>query len=124
MKNFTLTLLLTFAVQMAMAQTSQPLIAGLKMDPNTHCQIRYHYYPNLEAYFDNAKGVYIYNNKGTWMVAPEIPANYRGYSLYNKMNVPITDYDDDNIIQFIKQHKVQFPYNTGRKQKEMTASVN
>jgi hypothetical protein len=127
MKNFTLVLLLTLTTQFASAQTSQPsqpINLTLKMDPVTHCQIRYHYFPNLEAYYDNVKSVYIYNNKGQWVVAAEIPAGYRGYSLYNKMKVPITDYDDDNVVQFIKQHKVQFPYNSGRKTKEMTASVN
>lgn len=124
MKNFTLALLCIFAVQMASAQSSHPVNVSLKIDPITNCQIRYHYFPNLEAYYDGINNLYIYNDKGQWTAAEEIPASFRGYSIYNKMNVPITDYDDDNIVQFINQHRKQFPYKTGRKSREVTVTVN
>ncbi len=121
MKNFTLLLTFLLAVN-GYSQESQS--RSLQIDPDTQCQIRYNYFPNLEAYYDMKREVYIFNNRGQWVEAHDIPAGYRGYSLYNKMNVPITDYDDDDILQFIKVHRKKYPYNNGRKSKEMTASVD
>ncbi|MBF6608318.1 MAG: hypothetical protein ITG00_06235 [Flavobacterium sp.] len=121
MKNFILSAFLLIAVNSYSQAAAEPV---LKMDPETLCQIRYHYYPNLEAYFDMKREVYIYNDRGQWVEAADIPTGYRGYSLYNKINVPINDYDDDHIVQFINKHKKKFPYNNGRKSKEMTASVD
>lgn len=124
MKNFTIVFIVCLIAQFGLAQNSQPLNVSLKIDPDTQCQLRYQYYPNLEAYFDNYKNEFIYNNKGQWIIAREIPAGYRGYSLFNKINVPITDYDDDNVTQFINIHKKRHPYTTGRKIKEVAASGN
>jgi hypothetical protein len=48
----------------------------------------------------------------------EIPNGYRGYSIFNKYNVMITDYDDDYICQFINIHKKTptLPTNAPKKQ--------
>ena len=94
------------------------------VDPVTNCALRYYYYPNLEAYYDTKKNVYIFNQKGQWITAQEIPSGYRGYSLYNKVSVFITDYDDDDPVQFNKIHKKRFPYNSQGKFKNLTASVD
>jgi len=82
------------------------------MDSKTNCYLRYYYFPNIEAYFDNLKMVYYYKEKGNWTTAPELPENYGGYSLYNKAHVSITNYDDENPFQLILLHKKIYPYNS------------
>jgi hypothetical protein len=89
-------------------------------NPVTHCQLRYYYYPNLEAYYDTQKSIYYFKADGEWQTAEEIPTGYRGYSMYNKYSVFITDYDDDNICQFIAIHKKKYPYITNEKSKKLT----
>jgi hypothetical protein len=85
---------------------------ALPIDKKTNCYIRYYYFPNIEAYFDNLKMVYHYKDKGVWTTAPELPQNYGGYSLYNKAHVEITNYDDDDPYKLILLHKKIYPYNS------------
>ena len=108
-----------FALSITNAQTiSQTGIASPPLvDPETNCALRYYYYPNLQAYFDTKKNVYIYSENGEWKEGDDIPNGYRGYSLYNKVNVYISDYDDDNITQFINEHKKKYPYISAAKAK-------
>jgi len=103
------------------ADKAPPLV-----DPVTKCNLRYYYYPNIEAYFDTAKSVYYYQENGEWQTAEEIPSGYRGYSMNNKISVYITDYDDDNITQMVKKHKKEYPYSpNGRFMRKMaTASAD
>jgi hypothetical protein len=88
----------------------------------TNCQLRYYYFPNLEAYFDTQKSIYYFKENGKWVTADEIPEGYRGYSLYNKVNVFITDYDDENPCQFIEIHRKKYPYIANEKGKPLTYS--
>ncbi len=85
---------------------------ALPIDKKTNCYIRYYYFPNIEAYFDNLKMVYHYKDNGVWTTAPELPQNYGGYSLYNKAHVEITNYDDDDPYKLILLHKKIYPYNS------------
>jgi hypothetical protein len=85
---------------------------SLPIDSKTNCYVRYYYFPNLEAYYDNLKLVYYYKEKGNWTTAPELPQNYGGYSLYNKARVAITNFDDENPCQLILLHKKIYPYNS------------
>lgn len=101
------------------AKGSTPLV-----NPKNYCRLRYYYYPNLEAYFDTQKRVYYYKVNAQWETAEEIPNGYRGYSMFNKYNVMITDYDDDNICQFINIHKKTYPYVTNERSKKTTALTN
>lgn len=100
------------------AQTNQPKSGLVLTDPVSNCAYRYFYFPNLEAYFDTQKSIYIYSEKGKWITAEELPVGYRGYSVYNKMNVTIKDYDDDNITQFVKIHKKKYPYVNNAKSRD------
>ncbi|NMH28916.1 hypothetical protein [Flavobacterium silvaticum] len=95
----------------------------IKFDPETNCKIRYYYYPNLEAYFDMEKNTFTYKVNGKWTTTASIPSGYRGYSLFNKSNVAINDYDDDNPVQFLDQHRKKYPY-TNLKRMKMTASLH
>lgn len=102
-------LLLSFHINAQQAPLSNQ---ALPKDKKTNCYIRYYYFPNVEAYFDNLKMVYYYKDKGVWTTAPELPQNYGGYSLYNKAHVEITNYDDDDPYILILLHKKIYPYNS------------
>lgn len=115
-----------FCFDTAVAQKASYKQAESKplFNPATNCQLRYYYFPNTEAYFDTFKRVYYYRDKGEWITAEEIPDGYRGYSVYNKINVYITDYDDDYPCQFIEIHKKKFPYVHNERTKKMLLSQN
>jgi hypothetical protein len=128
--NYLLIIILFFVLQSAQAQKSQNLAQNtqpqnggtiLIKDPVTQCAYRYNYFPNLGAYYDAKTNQYIYSQNGQWIKAKEIPSGYMGYSLNNKMNVVITDYDDDDPTQFIKIHKKKFPYNYHQKNKQLSS---
>ena len=51
-----------FAQNAKNIETSTPLF-----NPVTNCQLRYYYFPNLEAYFDTKKSIYYYKEKGEWI---------------------------------------------------------
>lgn len=123
--NYLLIGILFFALQTAQAQQA-PLAKVtetiLIKDPVTQCKYRYHYYPNLSAYYDAKTNDYIYKQNGTWQRGKEIPSGYMGYSLNNKVNVVITDYDDDDVTQFNKVHKKKYPYNFHQRLKEVSST--
>jgi hypothetical protein len=129
--NYLLIAMVFFVLQSAHAQKSQNLALNsqpqntgiiLIKDPVTQCAYRYHYFPNLGAYYDSKTDQYIYSHNGQWIKAKEIPSGYMGYSLNNKMNVVITDYDDDDPTQFIKVHRKKYPYNYHQKHKQLSAA--
>ncbi len=137
MKNLknTFTLIALLIVFIANAQTANKArgaaelsatknVNGHLVDPSTNCVLRYYYFPNLEAYYDTQKNIYYYTEDGKWLTADEIPAGYRGYSLYNKVNIIIKDYDDDDVTQFANVHKKKYPYITKSNLKKMTASID
>src|SRR5690606_30279231 len=123
----TLKVMLTLVIALAFNSAHSQEIKKAKkehlpIDKKTNCYIRYYYFPNLEAYFDNLNMVYIYRESGEWKTAEELPKNYGGYSLYNKSHVNITDYDDENPHQFLKTHKKMYPYNSKGRFANPTAS--
>lgn len=124
LKHFIALLLLLGSYAADAQQKEQKNINGHLIDPQTNCVLRYYYFPNLEAYYDTQKNIYYYTESGKWITANEIPAGYRGYSLYNKVNVIIKDYDDDDVTQFLSQHKKKYPYITKGNVKKMTASID
>jgi len=72
--------------------------------------IRYFYYPNLEAYFDTKEKVYIYKEQGEWIRKETIPADYRGYSIYNNCKeILIGLIEESHPENMIDKHKKEFP---------------
>jgi len=114
----TIILFVVFVAQIGFGQKDAKSTAPL-FNPKTNCLLRYYYYPNLEAYFDTQKRIFYYKENGAWQTAEEIPNGYRGYSMYNKYSVYISDYDDDNICQFLDIHKKKYPYITNEKSKQL-----
>lgn len=120
--NVMLAFVFVLAYGSTYAQNATAKKENLPIDKKTNCYIRYFYFPNLQAYFDNLKMVYYYKEKGEWITASELPKNYGGYSLYNKARVTITDYDDDQPYNLLQVHKKMFPYNSKGRFINQTAS--
>lgn len=114
MKTLKLMLALSIVLvsSISYSQNATAKIENLPIDKKTNCYIRYFYFPNIQAYFDNLKMVYYYKENGEWQTAPELPKNYGGYSLYNKARVTINDFDDDNPYELLPIHKKMYPYNS------------
>ena len=74
-----------FTCYLSNAQISKGDLSSLPIDSITNCHIRYYYYPNIEAYFDNLELVYHYKVKGQWEKAENLPTNYggTGLTIYN-----------------------------------------
>jgi len=115
--------LMLFTCYLSSAQSSNGDASSLPIDSKTNTNVRYYYYPNLEAYFDNLELVYIYKVNGQWEKAENLPTNYGGYSLFNKVRVNITDYDGDEPYQLIKTHKKMYPYNSKGRFSNTTTST-
>ena len=123
--NYILIGILFFALQTVTAQQAPQAKTNetiLIKDPVTQCKYRYHYYPNLCAYYDAQNNDYIFKVNGVWQRAKEIPSGYMGYSLNNKVNVVINDYEDDDVTQFNKVHKKKYPYNFHQRLKEVSSA--
>ena len=113
-------LMLIFICHYSKAQSET---ASLPVD--NKAEIRYYYFPNLEAYFDLQEKVYLYKEEGEWLEAEELPINYGGYSLYNKVRVTIEDYDGDEPYLLLAAHKKMYPYNSkGRFQTPKTQTAS
>ncbi len=84
----------------------------LNVSKSTGCTIRYHYFPNMQAYYDLKEKVYYFQENGQWYTSDILPTNYGGYSIFKNEKVQITDYDGDNPETMIKIHSKKFPYNS------------
>lgn len=73
---------------------------------------RYYYFPNLGAYYDTYKKMYIFKQNNEWITAKKLPPNYGGYSLYKNARVLLTDYGGETPYSLIKIHKKLYPYSS------------
>jgi hypothetical protein len=119
-----LLVLFLFTCYLSSAQTSKDDASLLPMASKPNSNVRYYYFPNLEAYFDNLELVYHYKVNGQWQKAENLPNNYGGYSLYNKVRVAITDFDGEEPYQLLKTHKKMYPYNSKGRFANQTASAS
>ena len=115
---------ITLIVNVMNAQETTAKMDSLPLNPKNNCYLRYYYFPNLEAYFDNLKMVYYYKEEGTWNEADELPENYGGYSIYNKGKVSIANFDGEKPYELLALHKKLYPYNSKGRFTYSTASTN
>lgn len=77
--------------------------------------VRYFYYPNLQAYFDRQTSTYIYTRNGNdWIESSKLPNALRGYSVANGKRVAI-EYNGDAPYEMIKEHMELYPANYSTK---------
>lgn len=86
-------------------------------------EVRYYYYPNLQAYFDTKVGLYLYVQNGEWVESETLSPTFRGYSLKNGQYVMIKDYTGDEPYSMLSQHKAQYPPDYSSRPKRDVASV-
>lgn len=71
--------------------------------------VRYYYYPNLQAYFDTKVAMYLYKEQGEWIESETLAPTTMGYSLKNGQYVMIEDYNGDEPYTLLEKHKTEFP---------------
>lgn len=108
MKNYTLLFALIAFLELN-AQATETKISDA--DKQSNCELRYYYFPNMQAYYDMKEQLFHYQVNNEWTTSEALPKYYGGYSLFKNEKVIITDYDGDNPEQFIKAHKEMYPYN-------------
>lgn len=115
MKKFVLLLAFTFGSLSLSAQTystnaDATLDVSNIMGSDELLNVRYFYYPNLQAYYDRETSTYLYTRNGKdWIESGNLPNGLRGYSLNNGKRVPLTDYNGDEPYAEIEKHREQFP---------------
>jgi|GEM_PF-833387 len=72
-------------------------------------EVRYYYYPNLQAYFDTKVGMYLYVENGEWVESEVLEPKTKGYSLKNGQYVMIKDYLGDEPYAMLSEHKKLYP---------------
>jgi len=123
MKTIYLTLaLLLFGTGLANAQdqyaTNSEATLELEgiMDSGELLNVRYFYYPNLQAYFDRETSTYLYSRNGQdWIESSKLPTALRGYSIANNKRVPLVDYNGDEPYAAVTEHMKKYPANYSAK---------
>lgn len=92
-------------------------------EPYKYEEVRYYYYPNLQAYFDTKVGLYLYQENGEWVESERLAPTFRGYSLKNGQYVMIKDYVGEEPYTLINDHKAKFPADySSRPKREVAAN--
>ena len=94
------------------AQSAYPdlnLEANTILENEMATNIRYYYYPNLQAYFDTETLTYLYSKNKEWVESTRIPSGHMGYSIYNTNKVAISNYLGDAPYEMIDEHRKQYP---------------
>ncbi|PWA07448.1 hypothetical protein [Flavobacterium psychrotolerans] len=94
-----------------------------KTDPSNYTEVRYYYFPNLQAYFDTKAGLYIYQEDGAWVTSESIAPNYRGYSINNGTYVMLKGYTGDEPYLLLNEHKLKYPANYSSKRQPPKTKV-
>jgi hypothetical protein len=119
-----LSAILFLLVQSAFSQVQlETVYVSKKKVSTTTTEVRYYYYPNLEAYFDTCDKLYIYKHNGEWISTAYLSPSYRGYSLNNTHFVLLPGLIEDQPHQFISEHKIKYPANFSSKRKRDIATI-
>ena len=100
------------------AQAQEELSSDVS--PYKYEEVRYYYYPNLQAYFDTKVGMYLYVENGEWVEDEALPTTARGYSLKNGQYVMIKDYTGDDPYTLFTEHKKLYPADYSSRPKKPT----
>ena len=86
-------------------------------------EVRYYYYPNLQAYFDTKIAMYFTKKDGQWVKSETIDTTTRGYSLKNNFYVMLKGFTADEPWTSFEDHKSKYPadYSSRPKPKQNTS---
>jgi len=71
-------LVFSFNVSHAQVELETVNIQAKKIDntqKSSFVEVRYYYYPNLQAYFDTKVAMYLYEENGEWIENEKLPSN-------------------------------------------------
>lgn len=106
--------ILLFPIQMVKAQDSAETNLEVQIEksaPSTYVDVRYYYYPNMQAYFDTKRALFLIKENGVWTTSETIDFTSRGYCTRNGAYEMIKDYTGDDPQQFLAVHKLKYPAN-------------
>jgi hypothetical protein len=106
--------ILFFPAQIANAQDQADTTADIQIEKNaasSYVDVRYYYYPNMQAYFDAKRALYIIQQNGVWTTSETIDFTSRGYCVRNSAYEMLKDYTGDEPQQFLAVHKLKYPAN-------------
>ena len=86
-------------------------------------EVRYYYFPNMEAYYDAKVGMYLYVEDGEWIESEVLEPKSRGYSLKNGAYVMIKDYLGDEPYAMLREHKRLYPADYSSRPKRPTPNA-
>lgn len=78
---------------------------------SSYVEVRYYYFPNMQAYFDTKRALYLIRENGVWTTAETIDFTSRGYCVRNSAYEMIKDYTGDEPQQFLAIHQLKYPAN-------------
>lgn len=87
---------------------------------STYVEVRYYYYPNLQAYFDTKIAMYLYKKDGAWIKSETLDPTTRGYSIKNGAYVMLKGFTEDEPYQYFEQHKAKYPADYSSRPKPKT----
>ena len=110
--------ILFFPTQIIKAQDKMEAPIEIQIEtktPSSYVDVRYYYYPNMQAYFDTKRALYLINQNGVWTTSETIDFTTRGYCVRNSAYEMLKDYTGDEPQQFLAVHKLKFPSNYSSK---------
>ncbi|WP_309641167.1 hypothetical protein [Flavobacterium sp.] len=78
---------------------------------SSYVDVRYYYYPNMQAYFDTKRALYLIKQNGVWTTSETIDFTSRGYCVRNSAYEMLKDYTGDEPQQFLAVHQLKYPSN-------------
>lgn len=76
--------------------------------PAGYPSVRYYYIPDVEAYYDVEKTMFIYLYNGNWIYRSYLPSKYKHFDLYSGYKVVLSDYHGNKPYGQFKNHKVKY----------------
>lgn len=90
-----------------------------------YVEVRYYYYPNLQAYFDSKIAMYYVKKDGAWIKSETLDPTARGYSIKNGSYVMLKGFTEDEPWNYFEQHKAKYPANySSRPQPKSTTNTS
>jgi len=100
--------------------------------PAGYSNVQYYYLPDVYAYYDINKSMFIYQSNGVWIHRTYLPTRYRNYDLYNGYKVVMTDYHGSRPYynhneykhKYAKGYRGQVQHNIGERSEHGNSGGN